>query len=242
MRSAQRAFTLAFGIAITALSSPAMAQGASTAEEPSDEEMARARDLFATGLSHIEDARWADALEVFRECYELTANPVALYNVALSLRALGRNVEARDVFEILDSRHAGELPADLHPAAEQMRDEVQARIAILELVGLSADAQPLIIRVDGRERDVRGPPFEVAVDEGHRRLLVESEAEGRYAWEGSVEPGQRLALDVELEEESSGIPWWVFAGAGGLVAVGVVILVVVLTAPETPQYDSMVEL
>jgi hypothetical protein len=211
-------------------------------ESPGDAEFERARELFSAGLSHIEDARWADALEVFRECYELTGNSVALYNVALSLRALGRNVEAKAVFEALERRHDGDLPEDLRPAAAEMHREVTARIATLELLGIPTGAQPITVRVDGRGGVVSGPPFEVEADEGPRSVLVESESHGRFAWEGQLHPGQHLSLDVELEAESGGLPWWVFVGSGALVAVGVVILVVVLTSQESVQYDGTAEI
>ncbi len=209
---------------------------------PSDADVERARTLFETGLSHIEDARWADALDVFRECYELTGNSVALYNVALSLRALGQNVEAKAVFEALEARHGDELPDDLRPAAEEMHREVAARVAVLELAGIPRAAAPITVRVDGRGGVVSGPPYTIEANEGQRRVLVESESQGRYAWEGRLYPGQHLSLDVTLEADSGGIPWWVFAGGGALVTVGVVILVVVLTSQESVPFNATAEI
>lgn len=72
----------------------------------------RARALYLDGSTAAEEARWTDALRLFQESYDLSHNPAALFNVATTLRAVGRHRESRDALDRLLRDHS-ELPDEL---------------------------------------------------------------------------------------------------------------------------------
>ncbi|HJK89890.1 MAG TPA: hypothetical protein RMH85_34455 [Polyangiaceae bacterium LLY-WYZ-15_(1-7)] len=157
----------------------------------------RARQAYQAGLEAAEQGLWADALEQFEEAYALTGSPVALQNVGLVLRSLGRHREARDVFARLVREH----PDD--PSTEEntrLRDEQAARVAVLTLVGLDPEA-PHRVRLDGevRAEAAEGPELEVEADPGRRVLIVDREGYRPYEWAGVLEDGERQRLRVTLE-------------------------------------------
>jgi len=203
----------------------------------------RAREIYQTGLDQVEAGRWADALEAFRASYRLSGVGAALFNAATALRALGRNVEARNALERLLAEH-DDLEEPVRVVAAQMRDEVSARIAVLELVRLPDTAGNLTVRLDASvvpEPDRR--PLEIESDPGLHRVTIESPTEGRFAWEGNVAEGQRIPIEVELEREGGGIPWWVFASGSALIVAGAIVVIAVVAAtPEDPQRDAEVVL
>lgn len=110
-------FVLATLFGLVALPGPAHAQTRDVTRE-------RAREAYQAGLAAADEGRWSDALVQFEEAYTLTGSSVALQNVGLVLRSLGRHREARDVF----ARLVAEFPDD--PGADEnvrLRDEQAAR-------------------------------------------------------------------------------------------------------------------
>lgn len=235
-----RLASIAALVACLALASTARAQLTRPSGAPSESDRTEARERYEAGLAHVQAGRWADALTAFSAAYRLSGVGAALFNAATALRALGRNVEARDALDRLLTEH-DDLDDSVRVVAAQMRDEVTARIAVLELVGIPGTAGDLAIRLDAAAvADTGARPLEVEADPGYRRLTVESPTEGRFAWEGHLDEGQRLPVEVDLEKESDGIPWWAVAGGGALVAVGVVVLIAVLSTPDDPQVNAEV--
>jgi len=90
-----------------------------------------ARALFEQGIALSDEGKWAEALECFRKSDRLVPSPTVRYNIAVSLRALGRYVEARGTLrEILDPSPAPKQPlkaslrADCEKLLAQVRDKV----------------------------------------------------------------------------------------------------------------------
>ena len=236
------AIFVAVALAWTAAST-ARAQLDRPTTDPSDSDRAQAREVYERGLTHVEAGRWADALEAFSAAYRLSGVGAALFNAATAMRALGRNVEARDALDRLLAEH-DDLEETARVVALQMREEVAARIAILELAGIPEGASDLALRVDASPVvDTGARPLEIEVDPGYRRLAVESRTLGRFAWEGDVGEGARVPVEVELEREGEGIPWWVFAG-GAVLVVGAVAVIAVVAAggSSDPEHDVQVPL
>lgn len=209
-------------VALLALSfsSHAAAQAAGEEEE--------ARQAFIQGSEAANEGRWADSLQYFQQAYMLSGVPTALYNAAMALRALGRHREARDAFQRILDEHGDS------PAAEQSlekRAEEAARVAMLILAGLDADAD-YSIRLDGRPVDVdRGITIELETDPGRRGLVAEREGYEPFTWEGDLSDGERRTIAVEMAEievESTSVlkspVFWIVVGAvlvGAGVGVGI---------------------
>jgi tetratricopeptide (TPR) repeat protein len=179
-------------LAAVVAATPVHAQTGDEASEASREE---ARALFVAGSAAVDAGRWADAVGSFERAYQLTRAPSALYNLALSLRALGRHREARDAFARLLGEH--DVPeGELRSSAEQMRREEAARVAVLALVGLEEQA-PTALRFDGRDVDVGGrATLELETDAGSHTLVAEREGDERFLWEGRLQDGERQVLRI----------------------------------------------
>jgi tetratricopeptide (TPR) repeat protein len=119
---------LAIGaLAIGALAIGALGPWTSTAhaqESPASatsEADTEARGLFAAGREAYNDARYEEALGLFRRAYELSGRPAMLYNIGQTADRLRLDVEAMEAFE----SYLRALPQ------ADNRVEVETRLAVL---------------------------------------------------------------------------------------------------------------
>ena len=168
--------------------------------DPSADDLTRARGQFAEGTAAAEQGRWSDALGAFREAYELSGIPAALYNVGTTYRSLGRYVEARDAFTQLLRDHP-QLPEATRAQAEELRAEVAARIAVLELRGVptAAEAPNLDLRLDGRVVAVpERRPVDLETEGGSHTVRITRPGHEVFVWEGPLAEGDRRVVEVSL--------------------------------------------
>jgi hypothetical protein len=124
--------------------------------------------------------------------------PAALFNVATTLRALGRHVEARDAFAQLIDKHP-KLDAEIRSQAEKMLAEEKARIAQLIVADLPAKKNDLKVYVDGSETSDEGErPLAIEVDPGKHALRVEESKSKPFTWEGTFKDGDKKSVPVKL--------------------------------------------
>lgn len=198
---------------------------------PSESDIARARALYARGLTAVDEARWADALSAFEQAYALSGVAAALYNVATTLRALGRHVAAMDALTTLLEEHP-EIESPLRQLATTMLDEERARVASL-ILSLPPAPAPRVL-LDGRTVRVGATPdgdrhrLELAADPGPHHVLVRADGRQPFEWRGALEDGQRLHLDVLLPPAASGsrtaeVVAWIVAIGGAVLAAGAVV-------------------
>lgn len=102
------------GLATTAAADP----------PPTAAQLARAKRAFADGKKLHDTGKLAEAIEKFQTSYQLSKNPLLLYNIALTLDELG--ADNRDLAVVYYRRFLAEAPAD---AAH--RQDVTDRIAEL---------------------------------------------------------------------------------------------------------------
>ena len=69
------------------------------AQEPSEADVARAKELYLEGRSLYDEARYEEAVAALQEAYRLAPTPGLLYNVASPLERLGRWQEALDALK-----------------------------------------------------------------------------------------------------------------------------------------------
>jgi tetratricopeptide (TPR) repeat protein len=164
--------------------------------EPTEAALAEARASFVRGTELASEGRWADALEAFEHSYARSGVPAALFNVATTLRSLGRYVEARDAF---DQLLEGAPDEELRTEATRLRSEVAARVALVILGGVPRDPSA-VLWLDGVRLaldDTR--PVTRDVDPGPHSLRLELDAHAPWLWEGTVEDGARVTLEATLE-------------------------------------------
>ena len=224
--------------------------------DPSADELERARERFGTGTTAAEQGRWSDALGAFREAYELSGIPAALYNVGTTYRSLGRYVDARDTFDQLLQNHP-ELPEGTREQASELRAEVAARIAVLELRGLPAQADDIDLRLDGRSVPTPSArPATLETEGGSHTVRVTRPEHEPFVWEGPVAEGDRRVIQVDLTPRpiaEGPAPETGMSTAGKVVLITVLAVVVagaaattaILLTRETgldPQSEFVVEL
>lgn len=175
----------------------AQVSSAHAQREPTDAELAEARALYMAGQAAVDSGRWADAVGSFRRSYELSHVAAALFNMAFSLRALGRHTDSRDAFDLLVREHP-DLDRALMQDARRYRDEMASRVATLVVDGLDA-ASRYTLGFDGqRVVDDGARPFEIDADGGSHSLTVRLEGFQPWLWEGMLDEGERLQIEASL--------------------------------------------
>ncbi len=190
--------------------------------DPSPDDLTTARERFAAGTEAAESGRWSDALSAFRQAYELSGISAALYNVGTTYRSLGRYVDARDAFAQLLREHP-ELTDDMKATVTELRDEVAARVAALELRGVPADGE-LSLRLDGRRTEVPTErPVRLETEGGRHTVRLTQPRHEPFLWEGSVAEGDTQVVEVELIPTTTDTP-----AQSGMSTAGKAILITVL--------------
>lgn len=196
-RAMASGLTLCLLVSCGPLASSAAAQGGEC--DPSEADIQEAQALFVAGGAAIDAGRWSDAIDNFSRAYTLTCAPSALYNYGVALRALGRHREARDAFDQLLTRHPN-LGGETQSNAETYRREEAARVAVLELVGVSPEVHPEL-SLDGRSiGDPGDRPILLETDAGSHSLVARIPDFQPFVWEGELADGQRERIDVVFPE------------------------------------------
>ncbi len=167
--------------------------------EPTEAALADARASFVRGTELASEGRWADALEAFERAYARSGVPAALFNVATTLRSLGRYVEARDAFDQLLEGAPDDADEELRAEATRLRSEVAARVALVILGGVPRDPSAGLW-LDGVRLSLdETRPVTRDVDPGPHSLRLELDAHAPWLWEGTIEDGARVTLEATLE-------------------------------------------
>lgn len=166
--------------------------------EPSAEALGEARERYVEGTDLAAEGRWADALDAFSVAYARSGVAAALFNVATTLRSLGRHREARDAFDQLLAEHP-EADEEMRADATRFRTEVAVRVALVMIGGVPR-APKLELWVDGARRSLdEARPVVAEVDPGPHSLRLELDRHAPWLWEGALGDGERLALEASLE-------------------------------------------
>lgn len=212
---------------------------------PAEDRQARAK--FDEGLALSDAGRWAEALEAFRESDRIKPAVSVRFNIAATLRALGRYVEAKDTAQkILADADQLKPKPKLRAQAQALIEEVSAKIG---RVSLSIVPRQARVEVDGTPVERPGEPLEV--DPGRHVFVVRAPGHETTTVTQDVPSGSsQLALTAPTlpppapapapapkveEEEPLHQKWWLWTTIAGVVVAGAVVaVVVVVTLPEDP--------
>lgn len=184
---------LALALVVTSLAAPSGAQVPFTDD---------ANQHLRRGVELTDARNHAAALVEFSRAYELSRNPLLLYNVGASHLALGNFVEALEAFQ----RYLAEAPPAAVAARRPLLDASMARIRqFIGVVAVAVDAPGLTVRVDGVERDPRQARRGIPVSTGRHRVALA--APGRVAREDAVDvaSGQRVEVTEDLVRVTSSL-------------------------------------
>ena len=181
-----------------------------------DDTVARATELYRRGRLEFDATRYADALELFKQSYELMASPNSKIGVARCLSRLGRPLEARMAY-LEAERSAQASPTHAATAADAHRErlEVEAQLAQIQLD--VADGIPeLSVRIDDERISPSEPGAALFVQPGRHRVVASAPGHADLVRDLVINPGESVPLPIRLQpvrsvvEEGSEPPQRIF--------------------------------
>jgi hypothetical protein len=187
-----------------ALGAPAAAapQGDAATGEPSEEDLATARERFKEGVALEAKGDWAAARALFEQVAKTRTSPQVLFHLALCDENIGKLIAARRGYEraLEAAKEAGDAAKGVTETATAQLEGLRARIPILKVVvdgGLRAGDE---ITVDGVPVDLSAG--DVPLDPGqHQVALVRggTEVAGK-----SVQASEGERTSVRLRPDAGG--------------------------------------
>jgi hypothetical protein len=155
--------------------------GAALAQaKPSSADARRAKALFEEGVALSDEGKWIDALAAFQKSDAIVPSASARLNVAVTMRALGRYVEAKKVLEqILADAEAGKKARPpkppLKPKTKQDVDKLLKEVSG-KILSVSVQVTPPdgAVQMDGAALTIP-PDGKVTIDPGKHVFVVEAE-------------------------------------------------------------------
>lgn len=171
-------------VACVLASSPVYAQPATSSP---------AQAAFERGVAAYREERFGEAATLFEESYRLQPTLVARRNLALAYERMGRVLEAIDLFEAMLRDPA--VSASVREEIARELAPLPPRVVHCRLVVVPTGAT---VRVDGREPRRDGD--DILLDPGRHVFDIESEGHAPRRREVSPQPGERLTVEVRLDE------------------------------------------
>jgi hypothetical protein len=143
------------------------------AQEPTDEELAAARELFNEALELEKKNKWEEALTRLQKVGQVRMTPQVRFHIALCHENLGRLVEAINGFELAEqeARAQGEAARAVAENAPERAAKLRERVARVRIV-VTGEAHVSRIFLDGREVSLALVDTLIPVDPGNHRIEV----------------------------------------------------------------------
>lgn len=202
------------------------------------------REEFLRGQQAYEQGDYDTAVREWTRSYELSQQPLILYNLSLCYERMGR---LGDAVEYLDRFLAG-APAD-DPNMASARARIGALRARLESTGIQIRGGPdgASIFVDDQEWGRTPRPDPIRVTPGSHRVRITAEGYQDFTSTVVVSAAQVAEIDVEMQEapstagavarDSSPVPWIVLGAGGVFVVVGGVLGFIALNKARDAPFD-----
>lgn len=179
---------------------------AAAPRQPSAEELSTARSLFDEGLKAEDRGEFGGALATYQRIAKITVSPVLLFRMAVCHGRLGHWVEAVNAFDLaaLEADRAGR--AELAAQARQGGAELRPKVPRLVIM-VPADAQGVVLELDGRVLSSALLGTKILVDPGERNITVRAENYGKpFAIKLRVNEREEKTVRVELGERRAAAP------------------------------------
>ena len=221
-------------------------------DSPSSTTQRRAKAKFEEGLALSDEAKWSEALAAFRESNGLAPMAVVQFNIAVTLRALGRYVECKhsaqktmdDIGDGLLQVKQPKMKADIDGVLKECKQKVA-------LVGLKISPADGTVEVDGAAPE-KLPDGRLEVDPGRHVFVLTASGYQTTTITKEIESGETevsltappipkakatVGAGAPAEEEST--PWyesgWFWGVTGGVVAAGAAVVVIVVLVKPSEQ-------
>jgi PEGA domain-containing protein len=140
-----------------AASAPSPSALAGPTSPPTPARLAEARLHFQQGVALFREQNYDAALAEFHGAYGISGEPIVLYNLGLTYKALFRYGEAMEILE----RYLAESASRGHPVAKDRRAEVES--IVTEMRSLLADVTIVLTPPDATLH-IDGRPVALAID------------------------------------------------------------------------------
>jgi hypothetical protein len=197
----RRAFPHAVALLLFATSAHAV-------DPPPDAATTQMREQFRDGVKAYDAKDYAHALDDFRAAYAAKPSPIIKQNIALCLRALGRNVEAVDTLQSMLAEGGATLKPQARDLAAKAIAEMLATIATVK-IAVNVPAAPKGAKVafdvfvddEPVPADKRDVPLRL--DPGSHRFRAHADGFFDAVKDVVLSAGQRdivVALDLSMKE------------------------------------------
>ncbi len=173
--------------------------------EPTDAQVAAARQIWKEGKELEAKNDWAGALERFKRVAEVKKTPQVRYEIAHCEENLGRLVSALNGFERAteDARTAGAEGADVLARAPARAQALRERLPKLKLVA-TGEVRVSRVLLDGSPVAVALLGTDMPVDLGAHEVVVERR--GTVLQREKLTLGEREQAEITLTVDDKGVP------------------------------------
>jgi len=171
--------------------------GPALGDEPTEAEIAAARQLFNEGKDFEKQNAWADALARFKKVAEVKMTPQVRFHIALCEENLGRLVSAINGFELAadEAKQSGALATDVQENAPARAEALRKRVPHIHLTVKGRLTSSRIL-LDSAAVAPALVGSNIPVDPGTHAVDVETD--GKNAFHKEVTLAERAMEDVEL--------------------------------------------
>jgi hypothetical protein len=164
------------------------------AAEPSEQELARARQLFQRGVGLAEQQQYAAAAQRFREALAIHPAAAVEYNLAAALFELGRYEESFNRAQLVERDE--QAPEALRARASKLSRALYPHTARLTVTASSSAAEDVVVRVDTERLEPAMMGVPRAVAPGAHRIVAERQ--GQSISERDVQVPLRTAVIIDV--------------------------------------------
>ncbi len=165
--------------------------------EPTEAELAQARQTFQRGVAAQDDGRYADALAAYTEASRVATSPQLLFNMATCEEQLGQLLRARKDYESAVAAARARSDAEAEREALARLTAIDARIPHV-LVHVPAELSDLTATLDGQPVGIEALS-RLALDPGPHLLNVRSPSRPReFEASFDLSAGGERTFDVDL--------------------------------------------
>ncbi|MFT3772714.1 MAG: tetratricopeptide repeat protein [Minicystis sp.] len=168
---------------------------------------AAAREKAAQGLSLFEAKRWAEAYAIFKEADDLYHVPTLTLAMAQCQSALGRLIEARDLYRrVLDEPVAPDAPEPIRKARVTAAGDLAAlerRIPVLTVTITGPDADRARVEIDGAPASARDLAVGRAIDPGEHIVSAVTDGGGSARLTVKLPEGARTQVELAIRAPGS---------------------------------------
>lgn len=176
-------------LASSALPTTAFAEPAPRLDEGAKE---RATQLMKEGNDLSGESSYPEALEKFQQAYAIYPSPKILLNIGTTLRNLGRNAEAAEVYERYLSRD------DRDPGRVAELERILREIdAVVGHITIKASVAGSMVTIDGKELGVAPFTRTLRVEPGAHKVVAEKAGMQAYVGSLSIKAGETQVAEAD---------------------------------------------